>query len=321
MKNNKHQWIDIVKGIGILTIVIGHITDGILREILFLFHVPLFFFLSGYLFKQPQELKSFINKKTNALLIPYASFLMVFSSLLLLKEWLKTHEINIALITDALWGGQALTGELSVFWFITSLFLTQIVFALIATVANKKVLSIIMLISLLLAYIAEPFMQDKSYFWAVNTVLYALPFYYAGYLYKQFNTSVTSIINHFCIVYTVLFFIAFSLMPEIFYIDIKYSNLGMPIISFVLSLTVTVVIFIVAQKTSDMSHLAKPFVMLGGMSMTIMYLHQPLQITVKHGFNLDNQFFLILLTILFSIFCHYMLSRTRLSRQYFFGGK
>jgi fucose 4-O-acetylase-like acetyltransferase len=81
MLSKKHQWIDIVKGIGILSIVIGHITDGALREILFLFHVLLFFFLSGYLFKQPQQLKNFIVKKIKRLLMPYASFLIVFISL------------------------------------------------------------------------------------------------------------------------------------------------------------------------------------------------------------------------------------------------
>lgn len=321
MTINKHQWIDIVKGIGILSIVIGHITDGVLREVFFLFHVPLFFFLSGYLFKQPLNLSGFLIKKSKALLIPYVSFLVVFVSLLLVKGWFKTHEINVGLITDALWGGQSLTGELSVFWFITSLFLTQVVFALICSVTDRKKLFIIMMTSLLLAYISEEFMQSKSFLWAANTVLYTLPLFYAGYLYKGSSSSTTLIVKRFSFVYTALLLAALSIKPELFYIDIKHFMLGVPFVSFLLSLTITIVFFVVAQKIVAFNTLTKLCVLLGSISMTIMYVHQPVQIALKHGFQLHEQLNLILVTILLAVIIHYLLSSTRLSRQYFLGGK
>lgn len=40
---SKMQWIDIVKGIGILFVVAGHIFNGYSRDFIFLFHMPLFF--------------------------------------------------------------------------------------------------------------------------------------------------------------------------------------------------------------------------------------------------------------------------------------
>lgn len=43
--------IDIAKGIGIILVVYGHLACPVAREI-FLFHMPLFFLLSGYFFLQ-----------------------------------------------------------------------------------------------------------------------------------------------------------------------------------------------------------------------------------------------------------------------------
>lgn len=44
-------WIDIAKGYGILSIMAGHVGIGKAGLLLYSFHVPLFFFLSGYVFK------------------------------------------------------------------------------------------------------------------------------------------------------------------------------------------------------------------------------------------------------------------------------
>lgn len=320
MQYSKKQWIDIVKGIGIFSIVIGHITDGVLREILFLFHVPLFFFLSGYLFKQPQELKGFIVKKSKTLILPYICFLTVFVLLLLLKDWLKTEEINTEIIYNALKGGQALTGELSVFWFITCLYFTQVIFALIASVSNKSALAVSMLIFLLFAYLAEAYMQGRSFLWAINTIFYALPFYYAGFLYRQLNSSITLSFNLFSFMYVCLFIVAFTINADLFYVDIKHSDFGVPIISFLVSTCVTVILFLTAKKVCLTTWLAKPLSVLGSISMTVMYMHQPIQITLKHGLQLTNELYLVFVTIILCVICHYLLSCTRLTRQYFLGG-
>ena len=321
MMSKKHEWIDIVKGIGILSIVIGHISDGLLREVLFLFHVPLFYFLSGYLFRQPNTLTSFVSKKSKTLLIPYISFLTVFVLLLLLKDWSKTHEINTSLIHDALFGGQKLAGELSVFWFITSLFLTQVTFALINHFFDKKSVLLIILALLTLAYATEHFMQNRTFYLAVNTILYSLPFFYAGYIYKGVSASTIRIINKLCIVYTAVIIFWFSVMPEIFYIDIKYSILGMPVISLLLSISLSIIIFIFSQRIRNLGVITKCFSMLGVMSMTIMYLHQPLQITLRHGLGVTHLALLLSITISGCCFIHLFLERFYIGRVFFLGLK
>lgn len=85
--NSRLKFLDVAKGIGILLVVMGHcIPDAstfqtisnssfaLLHKIIYSFHMPLFFFISGFLAKQildsSQKFK-IILKKFNRLLVPY----------------------------------------------------------------------------------------------------------------------------------------------------------------------------------------------------------------------------------------------------------
>ncbi len=65
--NNRIEWIDIAKCIGILLVIIGHtvyynVYGSGLRGIIFSFHMPLFFILSSITFKNSKDGNQFINK-------------------------------------------------------------------------------------------------------------------------------------------------------------------------------------------------------------------------------------------------------------------
>ena len=47
----KLLWIDIVKGIGIISVVVGHI---FYTPYIYAFHMPLFFIIGGFLFSQKE---------------------------------------------------------------------------------------------------------------------------------------------------------------------------------------------------------------------------------------------------------------------------
>lgn len=71
MKRNPQ--IDFLKGIAIITVVIGHCwtTDRALFCFLYSFHMPLFFCISGYLFSNRAPYKKFVISKAKSILIPY----------------------------------------------------------------------------------------------------------------------------------------------------------------------------------------------------------------------------------------------------------
>lgn len=75
-RSGRNLTIDIARGIGILLVVYGHsnavIADkGELFRVIFSFHLPLFFFLSGLFLDPNQRLVDVLKSKADALLKPY----------------------------------------------------------------------------------------------------------------------------------------------------------------------------------------------------------------------------------------------------------
>lgn len=69
------DWIDNAKAIGIFLVVFGHCSNPyLLKNFIFSFHMPLFFFLSGVTFSTAGQIKPFTLKKTKSILIPYLTF-------------------------------------------------------------------------------------------------------------------------------------------------------------------------------------------------------------------------------------------------------
>lgn len=70
--SNRIAWVDVAKGMGIFLIVLGHaLQTGFIRQVIFSFHVPFFFFLAGLTYKREANIFQFLKKKVKGLLIPY----------------------------------------------------------------------------------------------------------------------------------------------------------------------------------------------------------------------------------------------------------
>ena len=65
------EYLDIAKAIGILCIIAGHMGIARIDKIVFTFHVPLFFLISGYFLDMSEDIVLFTKKAARSLLIPY----------------------------------------------------------------------------------------------------------------------------------------------------------------------------------------------------------------------------------------------------------
>lgn len=101
--NERNDCVDCAKGVGIILVVLGHNSllceeRGWLFNVIFSFHVPLFFFLAGLFLKTNISLWTLFVKKFFGLVVPYfaASALQIslrkfwFMIIVLLKAWLVT---------------------------------------------------------------------------------------------------------------------------------------------------------------------------------------------------------------------------------------
>lgn len=136
--------IDVCKGIGIVSIVIGHASwmvsvgniDIPAGPFVYLYHLAIFFFCSGYIYKEC-ELGLYVIKRIKSLYIPFVGYsvlYLIFRSLFIDMGILAGTKFsvgeNIIALTNALtFNG---IGEfLSAFWFLPVMFITMCLYAVI----------------------------------------------------------------------------------------------------------------------------------------------------------------------------------------------
>ena len=57
-EESRIRWLDAARGYGILLVIFAHVDYSFLRGIIYTFHMPLFFFLSGYVFEREDQKNS-----------------------------------------------------------------------------------------------------------------------------------------------------------------------------------------------------------------------------------------------------------------------
>lgn len=91
---NRLNWIDWAKTIAIMLVVFGHIPEdegNFLIHYVVLIHMPLFFFISGYLTKKEFLCKTTLKKYYYTLIIPYFCYNIIF-----IPYWVVRHFIEVS---------------------------------------------------------------------------------------------------------------------------------------------------------------------------------------------------------------------------------
>lgn len=92
MAGKRIEWLDIAKGLGILSVVFGHCIplSNPLCQLIFQFHMPLFFMLSGFTFSEKDSFLTTFKKKAKTLLLPFVGyFLLGLAVTLVVAPWRK----------------------------------------------------------------------------------------------------------------------------------------------------------------------------------------------------------------------------------------
>lgn len=137
--NKRENWIDLAKSIAIYAVVLGHVVTSQdarwvqqVTSVLVVFHVPLFFFISGYLHKNKEiSFKVYVIKNLRSLIVPYIFFNLASASIL----WkLQSAETFWSGGHDFLLGyGHAFAGPA---WFLMTLFMLKIIYFWLSKVSN-----------------------------------------------------------------------------------------------------------------------------------------------------------------------------------------
>ncbi|WP_173552499.1 acyltransferase family protein [Bifidobacterium merycicum] len=227
------QWIDYGKGFAMFLVFWGHtICPEIVRGVFYAFHMPLFFFLSGYVFsyRRYSSIKTFIWKKFRTLIVPGA----VFGTVCLIGNCLNGLFIKKPV------EGTILTRVVGLFleirggsywvipWFFTSLFTIEVVsFFLLRYLTQKTVL----LLSVLFSAIGYTYCLFIGYIvpWAVETACSGFLFFVIGYLFKVHAEKMLPICNGKITIIWMIFVIVFARLNILIsgkYLDMYANQYG-----------------------------------------------------------------------------------------------
>jgi fucose 4-O-acetylase-like acetyltransferase len=286
---NRIDYIDAVKGIGILLVIIGHHLLDSENVIMWInsFHMPLFFIVSGYLSKkkqsQEQDLSNYTIKQANAVLYPYLSFSIInllwyclFHSLL----GFAAEEPLLVVVTKTMttYGYHAL-------WFLPTIFFVSI----ISKRWDNRLFSIcgqiaLIIYSGLFSLLLNNIIPEQSLLWYigiyVGRIIIGVTFWGIG-KYLSILLTYLDNIGEWCLLVTSL------LISLLFYqnlpnISISFSRIGNPLIFFPVACAGSVFVLLLCKKTALGRFSALHF--LGRNSLAIMALHMDIPIQIAWVF-------------------------------------
>jgi fucose 4-O-acetylase-like acetyltransferase len=133
------EYLDIARGIGILLVVLGHndfeAISLFVHQVIYSFHIPLFFFLSGYFINISIPFFEFFKKRFHSLLKPFlfTIFLIYFTSISFEKMGFNTA---ITRIVKSLYGTGHYIDWVQL-WFLPELFVVSLYAFLFLTLVSR----------------------------------------------------------------------------------------------------------------------------------------------------------------------------------------
>lgn len=195
MINRKINYMDIVKTIGIILVVIGH-SGFKFANFIYLFHMALFFFVSGYFYKDfyTENIRCLLIRRIKNLYIPFVVWEIIFLTfhnilytMHIYSDKVSIYEFFIRIFKNITFGGtEQLLGT---FWFIISLFTINITFAIsrfFIICKLKKSEKIYALFIIILFFIGK----NTNFPRLLSVSMVATSIFYIGYIYKKIESHI-----------------------------------------------------------------------------------------------------------------------------------
>lgn len=266
---NRKVWIDISKGVGIILVVIGHVVSekSIAHRYIYMFHMPLFFIISGYLFNETKvrTFSSLFIGKVKRLMVPFCFFLFVPALFygLIKGAWRYFYEWPI---TEIVLADPPI-------WFLFVLFLVSILYFI------KSCRNIIVL-----AFVSLLFLTMSRYFnvrFYIDTIAISLLFYAVGNKMRNLkvgsffwgkSTSLMNILIVLLLIAIMMADVLYEPLPEINYRAFAFKDVGfVGLISYAMIGSLSV--FALAMQIRENTYIGRLLSYCGRNSLIIMCAH------------------------------------------------
>jgi fucose 4-O-acetylase-like acetyltransferase len=198
---SRESWVDYAKAIGIILVVYGHVARGLynggidisitsfelIDSVVYSFHMPLFFFLSGLFFYKSFSKNGgakLIFSKVDTVFYPYVIWSLLQGSVQVLLSNYTNGNVTLVKVFSVLWSPGAQ------FWFLYALFAIFILSSVVYSLISKRFTLLIFICSVAL-YLYPVFLPQGFIFRFIssNFVFFVLGIIFTMYLKTVYFTS------------------------------------------------------------------------------------------------------------------------------------
>lgn len=183
--------LDILRGFAILLVIFGHIQrlGGVVTDYIWSFHLPLFFFISGMLFRPEKykNIRTFLKSKTVGIILPYILFYLIsYAYWILIERHMRGGDISPLQYLIGLPYGtydvrfNNFNGAL---WFLPALFTTEVLYYLIQKLKSYTHIILALVSLYVIGYVFRNQLQYVP--WGMNVAMLCVCFYGFGHLFVQ----------------------------------------------------------------------------------------------------------------------------------------
>lgn len=278
----REKYIDIAKGVAMLCIILGHLGIYEIDRVVFTFHVPIFYIITGYFLSKKYEVKTFIKEKARTLLLPYGVtcvamilFGMLFASLL---EGPTVAETARHWIVAAIYGSGVnytepfVVHKIGAIWFLLASFWGS-VFLRISLEMKKKVRLLFIIVLFVVGYLTT-----RLCFWfpfSIQAGCCATLFMYFGYLARRGQEGYLGLpkeVKTATVIFALIVWIAFIKNYQSFWL--VENNFGRGVIDIFGSVCACFIVIMISKYIENHCRVITDiFAFIGKYSLIVLCLH------------------------------------------------
>lgn len=277
-KEKRNNYLDIAKGIAIISIIIGHLDIEIVNRIVFTYHIPVFLLITGYFISEKRSVKEFALNRFKTLMIPYAVTCMVIillgtaegffigNPLEMLKRWVMASAYG----SGGTYYEPFMIYQIGAIWYLPASYVAGLILRFSLKYSYRVRICIIGMA------FAVGCLSSKYLFWfpmSIQAGLCCVVFMYIGWNFRNLKyTEISKEIKMLVIVVSIIAWISFIVQFQGFYLVNNYYGRGT--VDFFSSICASVVIVFLSYLINRKSGLCRNVLLFAGRySLLILCVH------------------------------------------------
>ena len=288
MSRSRVTFVDVARGIAMISIILGHIRISAINPFVFTYHVPVFLLITGYFIRNRSSVKEFAFKRMKSMMLPYlvtCIVIILLSALLGLRDGTSWEGIKKWAWASVYGAGTTYQKPFYVqmigpLWFLPATCIAAILFRCILELPEKWHAAVVAVL------FAVGYLTTKYLFWfpmSIQAGCCSVLFLYVGWLFRENEEQIMNLskgFRIFAVLFGILAWGSFIRNFEGFYVVRSFYGRTVPdVFSSICACGIVILIsYVIDRKTKVISRLLR---FTGRYSLLVLCVHAVEQNLIK----------------------------------------